>query len=251
MKQIFIRPDDVLLDVIMVDRDNEEGPLFVWTFPMITRLQNRSGILSFGAGASTVKRSVEDKVSEVRETTPVRDRLSGEEEDEEDDDISELESQLQAVGESSESIFSQDDEQDYGQASLSNNLIEMDENAFVPVRINVEQGEEVTWENNDDTTHRVVSSEGEEFSSEQLEPGETYSHTFRSEGVTRYFDSIQGEGQMCGAVIVGDAELTEPLPCDTEGTPELFSDSSDEADTTSRRSMSAAVEEKEDMDMGF
>jgi len=54
-----------------------------------------------------------------------------------------------------------------------------------------------------------------------------------------------------GAVLVGGAELDGPLRCEEDVDRELFDDDEDESDDDAVRTMSAAVEDKEDMDVGF
>jgi plastocyanin len=232
----------------MADRESTEGPLVVWTFPLVTRIQNGNGILSLGSNVSTVSQ----KVGEIKESRPVKDKLtSGDKEDGGPDGaIEELQEQVDEIGDNSDSIFSEP--KDYGQAETPNNEITIEDGTFVPIRLQIDQGEEVTWTNEDNQQHRVVSSSGEEISSEMLEPGEEFTHTFDSEGVNRFFDSVEGQSQMCGAVIVGDAQLEEDLPCEANPDIELFDEEDGDTDGDSeKRTMSSAVEDKEDMDMGF
>lgn len=231
--------------------EGESGPRFVWTFPLIRRFQSKNSVIDFGQSASTVSNTVDS----VRETSPVRDKVSdtlSSEEQDEDESVSELLSEVEQVQEGSESIFGDDTE--YGQEGSDTNLVEVSDDVFVPPRIEVEVGEEVVWENIDDEIHRVMATSGENFSSNQLEPEEVFTHTFEEEGVTRYIDSIVGGDTMCGAVIVGDAEMDEPLRCEEEVQREIF-DESDLGDSLTdneeKRTMSDAAEDKEEMDVGF
>lgn len=230
----------------MSDRPNQDGPMFVWTFPLITRMQNRSGIVDFGQRTS----SVSDTVKEVTDSKPIRSTVSDkltsdedettDEEPESSDDILQLESQIEEVQENSEQIFNQE----YSQPQTE--TVEISDEVFVPLRTEVDVGDTVEWENNDDTVHRVVSTSGEEISSDQIEPGETFTHTFDEDGVTEYIDSIVGGDVMCGAIIVGDAEFEGNLQCEQDVERELFTDDADGS-----RTMAAAAEEKDDMDIGF
>jgi len=231
----------------MSDRPNQDGPMFVWTFPLITRMQNRSGIVDFGQRTS----SVSDTVKEVSESKPIRstvsDKLTGDgsedgsgDDSDSTEDILQLESQIEEVQENSEQIFNQD----YSQPD--DETVEISDEVFIPLRTEIDVGDTVEWENNDDTVHRVVSTSGDDISSDQIEPGETFAHTFDEEGVTEYIDSIVGGDVMCGAIIVGDAELEGNLQCEEEVERELFTDESDGS-----RTMAAAAEEKDEMDIGF
>lgn len=229
--------------------EGDSGPRFVWTFPLIRRFQSKNSVIDFGQNASTVSNTVES----VRESSPVRDKVSdtltSDEEDESDEAMDELMSEVQQVEEGSESVFGNDYGQEGDSILEGGNTVEMDEDIFVPLRLEIEEGDAVTWENNDDSPHRILSTSGEDIPTDQLEPGETFTHTFDEEGVTRYIDSMVGGDKMCGAIIVGDAELDEPLRCEEDVERELFNE--EDGSSTPQRTMSAAVEDKEDMDVGF
>jgi len=232
----------------MTDTENPDSPVFIWTFPLITRMQNRSGLIDFGQQASTISDSVQD----ARDSKPVRssitDKLSNNDSNNtESEEIEELQNEVQEVEENGESIFD-DFSSDYNQAESQS--VEILDDVFAPLRIKVDGGDTVEWTNNDDTAHRIMSTSGEEISSDQIEPGETFTHTFDESGVTRYIDSLVGGDVMCGAVIVGDAELDEPLQCEEDVERELFEEETDEQDGEVR-SMSAAAEEKDNMEIGF
>jgi len=230
--------------------EGDSGPRFVWTFPLIRRFHTKNSVIDFGQSASTVSNTVDS----VRESSPVRDKVSDtltSEEDTTDESVDELMSEVEDVQEDSESVFGGS----YGQEGDSilgpDNVVEMGSDVFIPIRVEVDEGEEVTWVNNDNVAHRVVSTSGEEISSDQIEPEEEFTHTFDDEGVTKYIDSMVGGDEMCGAVIVGDTEVDGPLRCEEDVDRELFDESEDEPEDDSLRTMSAAVEDKEDMDVGF
>jgi len=231
----------------MANEDNSDGPRFVWTFPLIRRFQSKNSVIDFGQSASTVSNTVES----VRESSPVRDKVSDTitSDEDEDESVSELMEEVEQVENESESIFN--DDSIYGQDASESNTVEVTDNVFVPLRTEIGEGEEVVWENVDDETHRIMATSGESFSSDQLEPGDVFTHTFEEEGVTRYIDSIVGGDVMCGAVLVGGAEIDKPLRCEEDVDRELFDDDENEPDDDSLRTMSAAVEDKEDMDVGF
>lgn len=75
------------------------------------------------------------------------------------------------------------------------------------------------WQNGDSANHRVVSVQFDDtaacwqFRSQSLRSGDSVVYTFDSEGVYEYFCRIHGKG-MCGAVLVGDVTLGQPLPCE-------------------------------------
>jgi len=137
---------------------------------------------------------VSNTVESVRESSPVRDKVSdtitSDDADDEDESVSKLMEEVEQVQEDGQSIF--EDSSDYGQDVSGSNTVEVTDNVFIPLRTEVEEGEDVVWENTDDETHRIMATSGESFSSDQLEPGDVFTHTFEEEGVTRYIDSIVG-----------------------------------------------------------
>ena len=96
---------------------------------------------------------------------------------------------------------------------------ELDNSCFEPYVVNILVGDTVTWTNNDDAIHVVVSGapnsesfkdfeDGEIFDSGFLKSNETFSHTFIEEGIFGYFCTLHP--WMNGFVTVGDVEFIEP-----------------------------------------
>ena len=96
---------------------------------------------------------------------------------------------------------------------------ELDNSCFKPYIVNILVGDTVTWTNNDDAIHVVVSGapnsesfkdfeDGEIFDSGFLRSNETFSHTFIEEGIFGYFCTLHP--WMNGFVMVGDVEFIEP-----------------------------------------
>lgn len=87
------------------------------------------------------------------------------------------------------------------------------DNRFEPEETRIDPGDTVVWVNQGARLHNVTSDQKGEFASGNLEPGETYQHTFEEEGFFPYFCSFHGSRGgvgMSGVVIVGDP----PLPDD-------------------------------------
>jgi len=95
---------------------------------------------------------------------------------------------------------------------------ELDNSCFEPYIVNILVGDTVTWTNNDDAIHVVVSGapnnesfndfeDGEIFDSGFLKSNETFSHTFVEEGIFGYFCTLHP--WMNGFVTVGDVEFIE------------------------------------------
>lgn len=100
------------------------------------------------------------------------------------------------------------------------NLVVASSSTFDPIRLSVEPGTEVTWQNEDSYTHTVDSDQFHEKAADWTKDarmsanGGQTKHTFDEEGVYEYYCTIHGKEKMCGAVLVGDVSLDESLPCE-------------------------------------
>ncbi len=92
------------------------------------------------------------------------------------------------------------------QATLRNvsndNLVKIDNFSFTPKSLTVKVGASVTWVNQDDIPHNVVSTE-KKFSSPVLDTDQNFSFTFQEPGSYPYYCKIHP--MMTGAVKVEDA----------------------------------------------
>ena len=68
--------------------------------------------------------------------------------------------------------------------------IKIDNFAFTPQTITVPAGTQVTWTNQDDIPHTVVSEDKTTFKSHALDTDEKFSFTFTKPGTYTYFCSI-------------------------------------------------------------
>lgn len=76
---------------------------------------------------------------------------------------------------------------------------------FGPAAIQVDPGTTVTWEwNGAGGQHNVVDLDGDFESDLYSEEGATFSHTFESTGVSKYYCSPHRDVGMKGAVVVGE-----------------------------------------------
>ena len=75
------------------------------------------------------------------------------------------------------------------EAVANNKEVRIDNFTFNPDRLVVRAGETVTWLNEDDIPHTVVSS-SKTFKSKALDTDDTYSFTFTTPGVYEYFCSL-------------------------------------------------------------
>jgi len=220
----------------------EEMPKLVWTFPMVRFAMNRPRLMNLGKRMDVGKRIRDNNIREN-----IQERASSLTESE-DDSVDEVMDEISDLRESSDSVFSGSSELDYSQEDegVDGDLVEIEEGAFVPTRVRVDEGDTVMWVNEDSSQHNIMSISGENLSSGPLDSGDEYEYTFSSEGVTIYIDRITGGENMSGAVIVGDATMTEDLPSESNVERVLFEEDDDESEFQVR-SMSKAAEDKEEM----
>ena len=77
--------------------------------------------------------------------------------------------------------------------------VDIDQFTFLPQRITVKAGTTVTWINEDDVPHTIVSS-SRVFKSKALDTADKFSFTFTTPGTYDYFCSVHPH--MTGAVVV-------------------------------------------------
>lgn len=225
------------------------GPRLVWTFPLATRVQQRTRVFNIGNNVLSILDSVGGQSDEPSMSQSDADMDDA---DVIDDGTDGLREQLDKINESGEELFEDLDygaNDDIGLSDLqdSGEVVIEDDVAFPPV-VDIEEGESVTWINQDSTTRRVRSIEGEDFDSGQMEQGDVYEHEFTTEGTTVYIDTIAGGSELSGAVVVGDAEAPESLP--SEVTTELIPFEGT-GTTGTPQSMSDAAEQVDNMESGF
>lgn len=83
--------------------------------------------------------------------------------------------------------------------SGSGNAVSIANFAFSVVTLNVAKGTEVTWTNNDATTHTVTADDGS-FDSGNIPSGGTFKHTFNTAGTIKYHCAIHP--MMMASVVV-------------------------------------------------
>lgn len=222
--------------------EDQEMPKLVWTFPMVRFALNRPRLMNLGKRMDVGKRIRDNNIREN-----IQERASSLTENE-DDSVDEVMDEISDLRESSDSVFSGSEDLDYSQEDegVDGELVEIEEGAFVPTRVRVDEGDTVMWVNEDSQQHNIMSISGENLSSGPLDSGDEYEYTFSSEGVTIYIDRITGGENMSGAVIVGDATMTEDLPSESSAERVLFEEEDDDS-PFQVRSMSKAAEDKEDM----
>ena len=85
-------------------------------------------------------------------------------------------------------------------ASVDKLQVKIDNFSFQPVTLTVTAGSTVTWVNQDDVPHNIVSSEGKTLKSPVLDTYQKFSYTFDKPGTYAYFCGIHP--RMVGKVIV-------------------------------------------------
>jgi plastocyanin len=82
--------------------------------------------------------------------------------------------------------------------NTSTNTVSIPGMSFSPGTITIKAGITVTWKNNDYTAHTVTADDSS-FDSGNLDPGQSFSHTFSSAGTINYHCKYH---TMTGKVIV-------------------------------------------------
>ena len=213
-------------------KPDDEGPLLVWSFPLIRTLQNRDGILSVGLG-NVLNNQTSDR-GERRSQRTDHDASSDDIEDDDilddiEDSIDELDSNSDILYEDSEGV-----------------TVQISEEGFDPTEVDIGIGDTVTWVNQGDTTARISSTD-DDFTSPILDPGDTYEETFYTPQDIEYKDPTSGSSER-GMIRVGpelESSDVDPVPFDSED------NDSDNQSSESARSMDQAVTDKDDDDRGF
>lgn len=97
-------------------------------------------------------------------------------------------------------------------------VVEMVGTSFEPAVASVDVGATVEWANTSSFGHDVTSIQFHDTAiewgfSEGVPGSARVRRTFDSAGVYEYYCTIHGEDQMCGAIVVGETEFDQTLPC--------------------------------------
>ncbi len=91
---------------------------------------------------------------------------------------------------------------------------------LTPAELTITPGTTVTWTNSDDETHRVRSESGPtEFDSGNLDPGESFSFTFSTEGTYTYIDDRDKDNSSYFGSVVVSSAASDPDPDPVEPPP--------------------------------
>lgn len=109
-----------------------------------------------------------------------------------------------------------------GSTTSSDPTVSVSGMGYRPRKLSIEVGETVTWVNENQTIlpkHTVTAKQIHEdavewqFDKTLEKKGDEVSYTFEEPGIYTYVGTVKGEKCMCGAVLVGDVSLNDPLPC--------------------------------------
>jgi plastocyanin len=85
-------------------------------------------------------------------------------------------------------------------ASAADIVVKIDNFAFSPAEVTVHTGDTVTWVNNDDIPHTIVSQPIGSFRSKPLDTEDKFTFTFEKTGAFDYFCSLHPH--MKGRIVV-------------------------------------------------
>lgn len=87
-----------------------------------------------------------------------------------------------------------------GRNDSANGDVKIDNFSFAPAELRVTVGTTVTWTNEDDVPHTVVSEDKTTFKSHALDTGDKFAFTFAKKGKYSYFCSVHPK--MTGEILV-------------------------------------------------
>lgn len=105
---------------------------------------------------------------------------------------------------------------------MARDTIEMETDAFDPVRTTVAPDAEVVWNNVGSASHVIDGvrfhdeADDWQFRTRTIRPGDSAVYHLGSGGTYEYYCGLDGR-EMCGVILVGEASLSESLPCEDAG----------------------------------
>lgn len=217
----------------MGDNNESSGPVvqFKWTFPLFRVLSKKSkDIKSKVANVSSEDGAMPDTIQEA----------VGEEADNEpevNDNLENLKSRLDSVS---------------GGLSVSQESVRFEGDVFVPTELQVDEGDEVEFTNNSDSSVEIEFDNGSGLT---VEAGGSGIKEFSESGAYDFSLSGVDIQDTCGAVVVGDTDEEPDLPCRRDVDREVFEEEEEEdtdvetsemtVDISAADSMSAAADKKE------
>lgn len=160
------------------------------------------------------------------------------------DDLTDLEESIDDLEIDSDGYSQQDGLSMTGSSESETVLVEIAAESFMPVHADIAVGDTVMWRNTTDQSQRVSGVEEEDLQSPVLEPEEEFSFTFDEEERAVVYSETLDTPTKYGSVMVGDVDRPA-LPTNVDTDVELFTGQD------GSRTLSAAAEEKEQMDIGF
>ena len=96
-----------------------------------------------------------------------------------------------------------------GPAQAASHSVSAVDFQFSPATLTINVGDSVTWTNNASQTPHTATADGGSFDSGNLDPGQSYTHTFSSAGTFAYHCQYHQSQGMVGTIVV-QAGATEP-----------------------------------------
>jgi hypothetical protein len=112
---------------------------------------------------------------------------------------------------------------------------------FDPDQLTVAPGTKVTWVNEGEAPHTVTSTDGKELDSATLQPGDTYSFTFKDDdaGETYAYQCTIHPEMTASVTVSGGAEMTTPS-ASASGSPSASASASASASPSASASASVS-----------
>ena len=224
----------------MASEDNSDsGPSvqFSWNFPVVRVFSG-----AFSGIGSTVQQRRPGII-----TGNVADRITDSDDDSEEDDdeqqIVDVEDDDSPLNDIRDRLSDLSNRETAALGGSSGASVTYDGGVFVPLRSDIDVGEEVTWDNRSGDAITLSFNDGDTLN---VPAGDTASREFNGRGTISY--NIRGvpQEEVCGAVLVGDVSQSPVLPCESDVERELIEgeSSSGSVNVSAPSSMSVAADEK-------
>lgn len=194
--------------------DSSEGPTIEikWTFPLIRTV-------SEGRVREILRsRNIPERVKEstpTLESSHIDDEES-EEDNEQDERMDDLKNQISELRSSGGGDLS------FSQTAEEEADVTYNGSVFAPVRATKEVEGTVRWTNNSDEAINILSTDAPEDFDLTIESDDVGAVQLSEEGVYQYRISDEPVEELCGAVVVGDVESPDSLPCEEDLEREVF-----------------------------
>lgn len=216
----------------MLEDSQDSGPVFrfEWTFPLFRVVSSKTKKLKSRVSVNDSDENVPDTLADAIDS-------DSDAESDVSDNITDLRDRLDSISEPPETVSQEGGEEQLESVTFNGEV-------FIPLKTEVDVGEDVEFVNTSESDVAVEFDGGEELT---VASGDSSATQFATQGVSEFSIVGTDSSEVCGAIIVGNTDQEVTLPCsdDTERVP-FSSDEDATIDVNQPDSMSAAAEKKQE-----